>query len=138
MATLRGFANRMRVVATAVPNRADVLVRQVTLAVAATVVKRTPVDTGRAKGNWQANLGAPAAGALPKPPGGPAQAVNRAMERANEVAAAYRGGVDVHITNNLPYIQRLNEGSSDQAPAGFVEAAAASAVRKIQSTRIIR
>jgi len=135
---MRGFAHRMRAVADGATANSDKLIRQLALAVTMVVVKRTPVDTGRAKGNWQANLGGPAVGALPTPAGGEAQAVAGAISRANEVAAQYRGGVPVHITNNLPYIQRLNQGSSDQAPAGFVQAAVAVAVRKVQSTRIIR
>jgi hypothetical protein len=137
MTTMRGFAHRMRGIADGVPRNADRLVRQIALAVTIVVVKKTPVDTGRAKGNWQAQLATPAAGVLPAPstPGAGEQA---AIQRAQAVAAAYKGGVDVNITNNLVYIVPLNEGHSDQAPIGFVEAACAEAVRKVQSTRIIR
>jgi hypothetical protein len=140
---MRGFAHRMRAVAVGVPHNADKLMRQLTLAVTAVVVRGTPVDTGRAKANWQAQLGAPAEGVVqgysPGSAGSTAgQAEALALARANEVATQYKGGVDVNITNNLPYIGRLNDGYSEQAPANFVQNAVAVAVRKVQSTRIIR
>jgi hypothetical protein len=39
----------------------------------------------------------------------------------------------MHITNNLPYIVRLNQGYSAQAPAGYVEQGVLAARRAIDS-----
>jgi hypothetical protein len=41
--------------------------------------------------------------------------------RALNVTAKYKLGATIYISNNLPYIQRLNEGWSSQAPANFVD-----------------
>lgn len=81
------------------------------------VVLRTPVDTGRARGNWQAHVGAPVGretGRLDK--GGSAAIADGAA-----AIAAQRGFQQIVIENNVPYIGRLNEGYSPQAPEYYVE-----------------
>lgn len=143
MATLKGFANRMRVVARGVPGNADALVRKVALAVDRVVVTQTPVDTGRARANWQAAIGAAPTGEVGQYPAGTggatgAAAAAQAMAQAQGVVAGYKGGETIHLTNNLPYIQRLNEGHSDQAPAGFVQAGIDVAVRAVKGAKIIK
>lgn len=55
----------------------------------------TPVDTGRAKSQWK---------------------------RYRDVNIG-RGETQTVIANQVPYIQRLNEGSSKQAPNGIVDPA---------------
>lgn len=132
----------MRVVAQGVADGADAIVRKCALAVDGAVVLGTPVDTGRARSNWQVNLDAPAAGTrdayVPGKEGstkGPnAQA---AIDQGSSVISRYKGGQVIHITNNLAYIGRLNEGWSAQAPAGFVEAAVLSGVAQIRGARIL-
>lgn len=137
MATMRGFSTRIRAVAKTIPQNADKLVREVVIGATSVVAMGTPVDTGRARGNWQAQLGEAAQGELPAP-GSPGAGAQQAIQRAAEVAAAYPGGVEVHITNNLPYIIPLNEGHSKQAPAQFVQTALAYIVGKINKARLLR
>ena len=108
--------------------------RRVALQVFTGIVEKTPVDTGRARSNWAINVGAPAptpstaiseeeADSLRRT--GERQSSNSVTSRTIKEAEAEAAGIDgtvvVHITNNLPYISRLNEGHSRQAPAGFVE-----------------
>ena len=62
---LKRFATRIRQVGAAVEDNAGKLVRKVALSVDATVVSATPVDTGRARSNWQVEIGKPAKGVLP-------------------------------------------------------------------------
>ncbi len=45
------------------------------------------------------------------------------INQARAVLATKKPGQKIYITNNLPYIRRLNDGYSKQAPAGFVERA---------------
>ena len=94
----------------------DKLVRAVALDITGTIVKRTPVDTGRARGNWMLTVGAPSSATVTQldPAGAMAQA------KALGALASYRPGASVFITNNLPYIVRLEYGSSKQAPGGMV------------------
>lgn len=136
MADPRGFGKRMKTIAKTVGVNADQLVRKVCLAVDSAVVLATPVDTGRARSNWQVDLNNAPAGTLPEP-ASPAEGVTRATAEAAEKAKAYKAGDTVHITNNLPYIGRLNEGWSAQAPAGFVEEAALAGATTVKDARLL-
>ena len=83
------------------------------------VVQGTPVDTGRARGNWQATINTPATGSTEDTDkqGGPT------ISAASNAVSQAVGNV-FYITNNLPYIYRLEfEGWSKQAPSGWVRTA---------------
>jgi hypothetical protein len=81
------------------------------------LVQRTPVDTGRARSNWLASLGNPKTEAVE------ATQAAQALGRNSSIISKFNVLLNktVFIANNLPYITRLNEGSSNQAPAGFVD-----------------
>ena len=89
--------------------------------VTAELIERTPVDTGWARANWIPSLGAPStAGGTAT--GGGADTIAQESGQA-EVLGFKLEHEAIYVTNNAPYIGRLNDGWSDQAPAGFVEAA---------------
>ena len=92
----------------------DTEVRALTLGVFGSVIKMTPVDTGRAKGNWQCTIGAPASGET--------DTLSEGAALIAMIGVVPRGaGQCVFLTNNLPYIQRLEyDAHSSQAPAGMV------------------
>jgi hypothetical protein len=129
--SLRQFALKIRKTAKNIPERADQITRQVALAADRQVVLSTPVDTGRARGNWQPSLGAPAEGTLE---------LGQARANPESTVGAYVGGRPtsvIFITNNLPYIVPLNNGSSQQAPPEFVAIAIDSALRAARRARLI-
>lgn len=128
---LRSFGRKMRVTGATVVENATALVRRVALAVDAELVYSTPVDTGRARSNWQVELDQPATGTVA--PVGAAEAIARAEAK---VQGSTPGGT-IHITNNLPYIGRLNEGWSAQAPAGFVERAVLNGALRIRGAKLL-
>lgn len=137
MATIRGndlanFARRMALLGRKTQENIDKLVRKVVLTAHQSVVLATPVDTGRARGNWQVAVGDPPTATTPllSPTG------IEAIIAGARALAAYKDGDDVHIINNLPYIGRLNAGSSAQAPAGFIEAAIAAGVTAAANAKI--
>lgn len=142
MAGFAEFARRMRRYGKMVEDNANLTKRKAALAVDATVVLATPVDTGRARSNWQASLGAPAAGqreAYAEGTAGSTAAANT-TEALNQAKAVISGSVPeqaVHITNNLPYISRLNEGWSAQAPMAFVQKAVLVGLDAIRGTRLL-
>jgi hypothetical protein len=76
------------------------------------IVKASPVDTGRFRGNWQTRAALPASGTLPIRPAAAAEA-----EIHTNIGPL--GGV-TYFANNLPYALRLEEGYSRQAPVGMV------------------
>lgn len=93
--------------------------RAISLRFLSIVVPRTPVDTGRARGNWYVGVTRPVRSTNPN---------RRAQEAITQGATKIESAQSVEfptifISNNLPYIGRLNEGYSDQAPALFVETA---------------
>jgi hypothetical protein len=91
----------------------DKITRAATLELFSGVIKDTPVDTGRARGNWQTTVGTPAAGELERDGAGPA------LAEVNANTPPGAGQVTL-LTNNLPYIETLERGSSTQAPEGMV------------------
>ena len=76
------------------------------------MVMRTPVDTGRARGNWQVSIGVPVeheTGRFDASGGG-------TISEGNAAIGSQRGYQVIVIQNNVPYIERLNDGWSKQAP----------------------
>lgn len=114
------------------------------------VVQATPVDVGTARSNWIVRIGAPwtlvykAFAPWPsrwRPPytGGGTRAetanLRAAVRQAEGVLTRLRPGdaQTVYITNNLPYIARLNRGWSRQSPSGFVQNSVTVGVRSAVS-----
>lgn len=97
--------------------RADLAARYAGLMIFERVILRTPVDTGRARANWQATVGQPAEGQLElfDPSGSGAVAGAQAAALGWNLAAG-----SLFLANNLPYIEPLENGWSQQAPAGMV------------------
>jgi hypothetical protein len=85
------------------------------------VVMRTPVDSGRLRGNWQAGAGTYVMEPVDTtdPDGGGTLA---AILQTVQGAAPF---VALTLTNNLPYAARIEYGYSKQAPAGMVRISAA-------------
>jgi hypothetical protein len=97
--------------------KAETCIRKIGLEVFSRVILRTPVKTGRARGNWQATLGTPAAGALETTD----ENGTVAIANASGMVSRWKAGEGAMLlTNNLPYIQRLENGWSKQHPNGMV------------------
>lgn len=79
------------------------------------LVNETPRDTGAARRNWLVSFNRTDDRQLPT--GEQSQAIS---EGATNIDAAQAYG-QLYIQNNLPYIQRLNEGSSKNAPARYID-----------------
>ena len=96
--------------------RADQVVRQVVLEMAARIIVRSPVDTGRFRANWRLGVDAPITGTT--------EATDKTGDQAQgQIAAALperAAGRVLYLTNNLPYAWRLETGWSKQAPLGMV------------------
>lgn len=138
----KAFGKRMREIADRVEPGAHKVVQQVALAVDQTVVLATPVDTGRARANWQVQAGVATSDIIEAySPGKGASTstenTRAALEQGKIAVSAAQPGQEIHITNNLAYIGALNDGHSAQAPAGFVEEAVAAGVQTIRTARIL-
>lgn len=136
MATLDQFARKMRILGRRVQTNAPDMIRRIGLAISQTLITSTPVDTGAARSNWQVGIGGPVAERRPSLGAGES-ATQPAISAAQAEIQEYQQG-ELWISNPLPYIGRLNEGSSSQAPAGFVEKAIDVAVEAVRNTRLLR
>lgn len=88
----------------------------VALKLTARVILRTPVDTGRLRGNWQVGLNVrPTDTVVTKDKGG-GSTVGKARSKIKDA----RKGDTIAIINNLPYAIPIENGSSKQAPQGMV------------------
>ena len=128
-------SRQVRVIIGSLEGSVELIVKKLVLDFVANVQRApseggTPVDTGWASANWVPNIGSP----LEQPAGTRAQAESGTLPTASTtqsalVASSYKLTLGpVHVTNNVPYILKLNAGSSGQAPAGFVQRSIAKAV----------
>lgn len=134
-------SRQLQVVLSALDNVASLVIRKIVLDIVANLKAApseggTPRDTGWAAANWIPVIGDAGAGRANRP-GDDAQTRSAAQQLGAQqeqavaaVAATYHVSQGkVTIANNVPYIVRLNEGSSAQQPSGFVQRAVAKAVK---------
>ncbi len=81
---------------------------------------------GRARANWIPTLETPATAEVDRKD----KAGASTMALLNPITAEFRLGQTIWLSSNIPYIQRLNDGHSTQAPAGFVEMAIEAGIRE--------
>lgn len=142
--TMRGFKKRINDIAVGVEKNSNAMVSKTVITVASAVALRTPVDTGRARANWRTNIGGPLVAPVSSFPSGKkgstgAAAAGQVISDATSKMEGYKqGGVPVYISNNLPYIDRLNKGHSKQAPAGFIESAIMAGLNAIRKARLVK
>jgi hypothetical protein len=107
-------------------HNASQVARAVALELETRVVQKSPVDTGRLRGNWNVGLNAPNINEYPSDKGG-----SEADARALGSLSNFKLGDTIFITNNLPYVPKLEfglygngskttGGYSKQAPHGFI------------------
>lgn len=109
-------------------------VKRLVLEVHANITEDTPVDLGWARANLVPEIGKPFEGTAGTQEQAAAGVIDggTAQQGLARVVASYRLRMGpVYLTHNVPYFQRLNDGSSTQAPAGFVQKAIARGVRTI-------
>lgn len=123
---LLSLAAEMERLTTAIPEAASQTASRVAFTIVADLAYRTPVDTSNAISNWQTTLDAPASIEIPPHymgSRGSTYSVSAAetVARAKLVLKAKKPQQAIYIANNADYITDLNQGTSKQAPAGFVE-----------------
>lgn len=88
--------------------------RAIVLELFGSTIKDTPVKSGRAKGNWQTTIGTPASGTTDR------LGEEESLAEVSQQAASFGAGKVIYLTNNLPYIYRLEFlGWSQQSPDGM-------------------
>ena len=82
------------------------------------LVNETPRATGSAKSSWNVSIGQPNNSVVNTEGGA---GIQQALAQGAATASRYKAGQTMYIQNNQPYIERLNSGYSEQAPAMFVD-----------------
>ncbi len=122
--------NQIQVIIGQLEEATEKVVTRLSVNITAELIEATPVDLGWARANWIPAIGTPfIEDATPTSREGrqaavPSQRARQQAAVASLATSSYslsRG--PVFLSNNVPYITRLNDGSSDQAPTGFVQAA---------------
>lgn len=94
----------------------DLVVRKVALELFSRVISKSPVDTGRFKGNWQVAIGSIPSGTLDLTD----KSGSATISKVTAAALGLKAGDIISLVNNLSYAQGLEFGRSKQAPSGMV------------------
>lgn len=140
MGSLKDLSKKMERLSRAIPVNVKRGLKETVLVIDQALVTSTPVDTGRARANWIVGTGPSTAAIDAYFPGKGGATAAANAEAALQQARDFLDGADVsviYISNNLEYIQYLNEGSSAQAPAGFIEAAVDAGIAHVKTIRVL-
>lgn len=109
------FGSDMRSATKRIEDAHNKIARAATLDFFSGTIKDTPVDTGRARGGWTTGVGT-------EPAASPERLDTSGSAATSEVVAKtpQGAGQEVFMINSLPYIEELENGSSQQAPSGMV------------------
>lgn len=136
---LNDLANSLEARAKSLPLIANRLAMHVAQTIVNELATKTPVDTSKAISNWQVTLNAPATAEINAHYEGSHGSTYSASSAetialCRMVLRGKKPGQTIYITNNADYIRKLNDGSSTQAPAGFVQAAVYVGIKSIAKT----
>lgn len=116
--TPRAFALDLKKFGQVTRAQARTIFQKIALDLDTAVVLATPVDEGRARGNWFPSINSPSSevdmAATDKSGSGAISALESVVAKADL-------GDTIWQTNNLPYILPLENGWSQQAPEGMVD-----------------
>lgn len=129
------LARRLKKVASNVIENSEDITRKAAIAADSVVVLGTPVDTGRARGNWIATTGSPSSSTVENLDRSGLSSIALAQTVIGRWTEAQG---PIFITNNLPYIVPLDGGSSPQAPDGMTKQAIAAAEAQLNGAKLLQ
>ncbi len=127
---LRQFLNELRDDSGAAHQQSRKFMRRVVGTLFTKLVSPTPVKTGHARGNWIVGVRNPSEDEIPSSQStelSESQVINNGLSRIDR---ALKPGVrqspktrlpTIFISNNVSYLDLLDQGSSTQAPDGWIE-----------------
>ena len=108
--------------------------RASTISLFSRIISRTPVKSGRLKGNWQIDINQPATADVSDSDTTPINTLDGGSKR-KVASGVMRANLNdsIYMVNNLPYARRIENGNfSDQAPAGMVGVSVAEFNREVE------
>ena len=110
------FADQMKAWERKAERKMDLAVRKIALEMFRRIILKSPVDTGRFRGNWHLAIGSVPEGTLELDD----KTGTATIAKGAATAMGFNAGETIFFANNLPYARRLEEGYSQQAPNGMV------------------
>lgn len=129
----KAFARKMKGLGKEVEVNTNKMVVATASAINTAVVIATPVDTGRARANWQAGINSDPNDTVEQTDKGGTSTINT----NNATIRSRRARQTVFLSNNLDYIASLDAGSSAQAPENFVARAVQAGIKALARARIL-
>ena len=115
------FSDQLKQSRIALINETEEYRQGITIKLFNSVIADTPVNTGRARANWQTTEGNPAEGTLSETNQIPVgRDGGTAQQRVVDFVTQSKPDTAIYLTNNLPYIEKLEFGSSSQSAEGMV------------------
>ena len=111
------FAESLAQFAEQAKDAIDDVFREVVIEIGTSVIRLSPVDTGRFKGNWQFTVGSPSNQSLDTVDKAGHETIAALVAQVSSLEA----GQIAYMVNNLVYGVPLEYGHSAQAPAGMVQ-----------------
>lgn len=115
MAKSKGWSTSPALFSGVVKEQLSTRVRVIAMAMLNEIVVRSPVDTGRFRGNNIVSVGAPVYTSTVNVDPTGAETINQGLSAMTGLEPF----TQVFIQNNLPYAVPLEDGHSKQAPAGI-------------------
>lgn len=89
----------------------NVAIRKAAIQTGSSLIMNTPRDTGHARSNWLPSLNNPILSEIDAKDYGGDATVSKLKAEAGKFSSNDKS---IHLTNNVPYINKLNQGHSDQ------------------------
>ena len=112
--------------------RAEKMVRGTVIGCASRIIKRTPVDQGTLRGNWQMSIGQPISTTIDREDKSGSAASSEIAKEGQKLNI----GAVFYMSNNLPYAAAIEFGSSKQAPQGMMRIEVLETAAAIQANRM--
>ena len=124
---MAGFADQVKAWERKTERKMNLAVRKIALEMFRRIILKSPVDTGRFRGNWQLAIGSVPEGTLELDD----KTGTATIAKGAATVMGINAGDTIYFANNLPYARRLEEGGymagpkvvnghSSQAPNGMV------------------
>jgi len=111
------FSNQISAWTQKVEKAAGKIFRGSALEIFKTVIKRTPVDTGRLKGNWQVGINTKPSGET----GVDDKSGGKTANTGGAIIGKAKIGNVIYLVNNMDYVLHVENGTDKQRPVGMVK-----------------
>jgi hypothetical protein len=142
MATAKQVGNQLNRLGKLIPEAINFAIQTLAARIDSQIILANPVDTGRSRANWLIGVGDNPEGELniQEDEGIPNSGVQfdagiALKEQAN--LKTRKPEQTIFIVNNTSYIEQLNDGSSQQAPANFVQSAIMQGIQSFKGQKIV-